>query len=79
MATSGHDLAKSEPTIAECRTERIAEGLSRCLANNSKCVYALPAGATTTYCMHQDNMKFQRTPLLDSPEDPVKAIPLKKR
>ncbi len=78
MATSKHDLARSEPNVAECRTECIVEGLSRCLAKNFRCVYALPAGSTTTYCMHRDNMKFRRTSFLDSPHDPVKAITFKK-
>jgi hypothetical protein len=78
MATTRHDRTKSRPNVSECHTECIVEGLSRCLANNSSCIYALPAGSTTTYCMHRDSKKFQRTLFLDPPRNPVKAITLKK-
>jgi len=78
MATSKHDLTRSEPNVADCRTECIVEGLSRCLANNATCAHALPAGATTTYCMHRNNLKFQRTTFLDSPKEPIKALTFKK-
>jgi len=79
MATSQQDITRSEPNFDNCRTERIVDGLSRCLANNSKCKYALPAGSTTTYCMHGDNSNFQSTAILDAPQQPVKSITFRKR
>jgi hypothetical protein len=79
MATSQQDLARRKPNLNECHTERIVDGLSRCLANNSNCRYALPAGSTTTYCMHRNNMKFQSTATPDAPEQPVKAVTFRKR
>ncbi len=79
MATSRRDSTRSEPDLHTCRTERIVDGLSRCLANDSKCRYALPAGSTTTYCMHRDNRHFQSTAILDAPRQPVKSITFKKK
>ena len=79
MATSQQDPTRSEPNLDACRTERIVDGLSRCLANNSKCRYSLPAGSTTTYCMHRDNSNFKSTAILDAPQQPVKSITFRKR
>jgi hypothetical protein len=41
-----------------CTTERITSELSRCLGNNQECKYGLPAGKTSTYCLHPDHKQF---------------------
>lgn len=79
MPISIRNFTGSEPNTTECRTERIVDDLSRCLANKTKCKYALPAGSTSTYCLHPDHRGFANTVLLDSPRNPVKAISLAKK
>jgi hypothetical protein len=55
------------PNIMHCRTERLANNLSRCLSNNSLCDYGLTAGPTKTYCMHPNHHDFEYAAFMDSP------------
>ncbi len=47
-----------EPDTNKCCTEEITSDLYRCTNNNRKCKYGLPAGTTSTYCLHADFRKF---------------------
>ncbi len=60
MATSKQEGIGSEPKLDECRTEHLIGNFSRCLATNPKCMYAYPADISCTYCLHQNNRKFER-------------------
>jgi hypothetical protein len=59
MLTSMDDLSEYGPNIMHCRTERLANNLSKCLTNNSLCDYGLTAGPTKTYCMHPNRQDFE--------------------
>lgn len=59
MPVSIHDFTGTEPNCDECRTEGITAEVSRCLDNCSKCKYGLPAGFTTTYCLHPNHRDFR--------------------
>ncbi|HEY4743749.1 MAG TPA: hypothetical protein VIH45_03765 [Desulfuromonadaceae bacterium] len=61
------DVTGQEPDLIECRTERIANNLSRCLANNSLCEHALAAGPTRTICMHKQRRDFEYAAFLTPP------------
>jgi hypothetical protein len=61
MQAAAHDITGSEPDCDECRTEAITDNVSRCSDNRSKCRYGLPAGFTTTYCLHPDHRGFRTT------------------
>jgi len=52
------NFSGSEPNVRECRTEYIVHDFSRCLSNNSTCKYAIPAGSTSTYCLHPEHGSF---------------------
>lgn len=67
MKTPQQDVTGKEPSLIECRTERIANNLSRCLANNSVCEHALPAGPTRTVCMHKNRRDFEYAAFLIPP------------
>jgi hypothetical protein len=62
-----------EPKCGECLTEAITEDVSRCLGNCSKCRYGLPAGYTSTYCLHPDHKAFRSSAYIDSSSDRRKA------
>lgn len=79
MSISIRNFTGSEPNTKQCRTERIVDDLSRCLANNAKCKYALPAGSTSTYCLHPAHGDFENTVFLDTPRNPMKAITVTKK
>lgn len=61
------DVAGKEPSLIECRTERVANNLSRCLANNSACEHALAAGQSRTLCMHENRHDFEYAAFLTPP------------
>jgi hypothetical protein len=67
MKTHLRDVIEKEANLIECRTERIANNLSRCLANNSACEHALPAGPTRTVCMHKNSRDFEYAAFLTPP------------
>jgi hypothetical protein len=58
MTVQFDEIASVEPDIDTCCTEEIISDLSRCSGNNRRCKYGLPAGATSTYCLHPDFRKF---------------------
>lgn len=66
METRRQDVTGQEPDLIECRTEPIANNLSRCLANNSACEHALPAGPRTL-CMHRNRRDFEYAAFLTPP------------
>jgi hypothetical protein len=55
MQTLAEDV---EPDTRNCTTERITSELSKCSENNQDCKYGLPAGKTTTYCLHPEHRVF---------------------
>jgi len=61
MARSNQFFCGSDPKIEECLTEHVAGDFSRCLTKNAKCMYSYPAGPDCTYCLHQNNRKFERS------------------
>jgi hypothetical protein len=63
------NFSGSEPEVTECRTEHIVHDFSRCLSNNSSCKYAIPAGYSSTYCLHPDHDTFRNTVIPDSHQD----------
>jgi len=52
------EFSGQEPDTGKCCTEEIISDLYRCSNNNRKCKYGLPAGTTSTYCLHPDFRKF---------------------
>lgn len=66
MTTPQHDVTGTEPDLSVCKTERIANNLSRCLANNSTCEYALAAGPRTI-CMHENRRDFEYSAVTPPP------------
>jgi len=66
MKTLTHDVYEKEPDLNVCQTEPIANNLSRCLANNSTCEHALPAGPRTI-CMHENRRDFEYGTFLTPP------------
>lgn len=62
MREPDHEFVKMEPDTSYCVAERITAELSRCTRNNNLCKYGLPAGTTSTYCLHEDHLKFRKTP-----------------
>lgn len=62
MQECDSELMKIEPDTSYCVAERITDELSRCTRNNNLCKYGLPAGTTSTYCLHEDHLKFRKTP-----------------
>jgi hypothetical protein len=52
------EFSGQEPDTDKCSTEEIISDLYRCLNNSRKCKYGLPAGTTSTYCLHPDFRKF---------------------
>ena len=52
------EILRTEPDTRICTTEQITGELSRCSLNKQDCQYGLPAGKTSTYCLHPDNRKF---------------------
>lgn len=67
MKIPQHDVTGNEPDLSVCQTERIANNLSRCLANNSTCEHALAAGPTRTICMHNNRRDFEYSAFLSPP------------
>ncbi len=71
MSIPIQNFTGNAPNTKECRTEYIVHDFSRCLSNNAQCKYAIPAGFTSTYCLHPDHRTFQDsaapTPALDTP------------
>jgi hypothetical protein len=67
MSISVDEMTGNGPNIMECRTERVANNLSKCLANNSVCEHGLSAGPTRTYCMHPHRLDFEYAAFLDPP------------
>lgn len=65
------NFSGTEPDVNECRTEYIVHDFSRCLANNSACKYAIPAGRTSTYCLHPDHATFRVAAMGGSHQDPA--------
>ncbi|HPX62122.1 MAG TPA: hypothetical protein PLN25_10205 [Deltaproteobacteria bacterium] len=55
------EFSGEEPDVSKCRTEAIITDLYRCLGNHCNCKYGLPAGSTSTYCLHPDFRKFSAT------------------
>lgn len=60
MQGRDNDVMKIEPDTSYCVAERITAELSRCARNNNLCKYGLPAGTTSTYCLHVDHLKFRK-------------------
>ena len=58
MKVSIDEFSGLEPDTNKCCTEEIISDLYRCSNNNRKCKYGLPAGTTSTYCLHPDFRKF---------------------
>jgi hypothetical protein len=58
------NVCGSEPNLNACATEVLVDDFSRCLANNSACRYAIPAGSTSSYCIHHDHARLHRTTVL---------------
>lgn len=52
------EFSGAEPDTALCMTEEIISDLAKCSVNNKACKYGLPAGTTTTYCLHPDFKDF---------------------
>jgi hypothetical protein len=77
MSETYSDFTSCAPDFNTCRTERIVEDVSRCLSNNAACKYGLPAGYTTTYCLHHNHRDFRYAAFLRSHKDQPKAKPLK--
>lgn len=67
MEKNLQDQAAKEPNLIECLTERIANNLSRCLANNPTCEHSLAAGPTRTLCMHENRRDFEYAAFLTPP------------
>jgi len=67
MKETRQDPAGKEPNMIECLTERIANNLSRCLANNPTCEHALAAGPVRTLCMHTNRRDFEYAAFLTPP------------
>ncbi|QEM67538.1 hypothetical protein FO488_04835 [Geobacter sp. FeAm09] len=63
MSIPIQNFSGSEPNVEECRTEHIVDDFSRCLAHNVACRYAIPAGTTSSYCIHPDHGAFQGMPV----------------
>lgn len=61
MLERNSEPMKIEPDITYCVAERITAELSRCTRNNNLCKYGLPAGSTSTYCLHEEHLKFRKT------------------
>ena len=61
------EVGEKELDLIACRTERIANNLSRCLANTSTCEHALAAGPTRTLCMHKNRRDFEYAAFLTPP------------
>ena len=64
------NFSGSEPNVNECLTEYIVHDFSRCLSNNSTCKYAIPAGYTSTYCLHPEHGSFRNSVMPDSRQEP---------
>ena len=58
MQNLDSELIKMEPDTSYCLAERITTELSRCSRNNKLCKYGLPAGSTSTYCLHPNHKYF---------------------
>ncbi len=58
MKESIDEFSGVEPDTSKCCTEEIISDLYRCSNNNRKCEYGLPAGTTSTYCLHPEFKKF---------------------
>lgn len=56
------DFNGTEPDTDKCCTEEIISDLYRCSSNNCNCKYGIPAGSTSTYCLHPDFRKFVAHP-----------------
>jgi len=67
------NFSGTEPNVKECRTEYIVHDFSRCLSNNSACKYAIPAGYTSTYCLHPDHGTFRGPVAQDTHQDHMSA------
>jgi len=52
------EFSGAEPDTALCMAEEIISDLAKCSTNNKACKYGLPAGTTTTYCLHPDFKSF---------------------
>lgn len=63
MTVPIEDFSGIEPDTDKCCTEEIISDLSRCASNNIRCKYGLPAGTTSTYCLHPDFRKFLAAPV----------------
>jgi len=70
MSIPIQNFTGNAPNTKECRTEYIVHDFSRCLSNNAQCKYSIPAGFTSTYCLHPDHRTFQVSaapnPVLDT-------------
>lgn len=63
------NVSGSEPNLDACTTEFLVDDFSRCLANNSACKYAIPAGSTSSYCIHPDHARLHSTELFGPRHD----------
>lgn len=55
MPRPGYEGTRNEPDFEECLSVGRVDDLSRCLANDIRCVHAVPAGANRTFCQHPEN------------------------
>ncbi|KAB0664005.1 hypothetical protein F6V25_14420 [Oryzomonas japonica] len=69
MSIPIQNFSGSEPNVAECRTEYLVDEFSRCLAHNTACRYAVPAGNTSSYCIHPNHTAFQDMPAFGDRQD----------
>lgn len=69
MAIPVQNVSGKEPNPGDCATEHIVEEFSRCLSNNAACRYAVPAGTTSSYCIHPNHRGFHAAPIPGSPGD----------
>lgn len=53
------DQSGCEPDVETCRTERVVNNISMCLAGDTKCRYALAATYAKAYCLHPDHKSFR--------------------
>ncbi|GFE61976.1 hypothetical protein [Geobacter sp. AOG2] len=59
MAIPVQNVSGKEPDLNQCATEHVVEDFSRCLSNNTACRYAVPAGTSSSYCIHPNHRSLQ--------------------